>query len=552
MTEKNKQQPGLLPRELRPTNRRAVMDSGMVSNFTKSQHQKPQFNSFYKSIQQKFTAAFSKHSTNTSEQGSSQFASPSIAQMSLWNLRYERRAVIKDTNLMFFDDPRIRKAVIKYAREAVRDGCTIVVSGRARGSAGSRFNKAVDISMHIQQLVNPLLESWACMSLVDGELFVQACVSDDGKEIVTAKRMPTASMERNTDDTDSFTDPLNAFSQVDTLTNATVANFPLALMHHMRWNLVDGDRYGTSDLIAVRRAYRLNEMMMEAQIRRRMARASQKILWSIGTKENMGQPQDIENFKEMNGFNEGRREALNPMEVSRDFFSNGGTDAKAIEGDQTVHFIDDIDFQQNIMLAGLCTPGPLFNLASTGINRDILADMRAEWLKDTKAMSAKLTEVIAWLFELALLLAGIDPRFVQYSIQFSESSIETPSEIVDRTLKAYNNGYGQGLSFVWMPLITKEQAIQNLAPLLGVADVKSMIAQVDAERAAIMANIAAMTPPAGQDPTPGSGAKPAPTPQKTGKDDDMDPEPFEKYTSTAGTASPSTIMFGEGQDPGPG
>lgn len=456
-------------------------DSGMVSNFQPSRKQKPEYDGFFGRIQRVYDGIFRKHSANTSEQGSSSFSAPSVASLTLSNLRYERRAILTDTNIMYRDDPRVRKSINKYVREAVRDGCVIVVANRGRGITGSRYIKAQQLALHTQKIVNPLVESWGCMTLVEGELFVQACISDDQKDIIAAKRMPCASMERNSDDTDSFPDPAHAFSQVDTLTNGEVATFPLALMNHMRWDHVDGERYGTSDLIAVRRYYRLIEMMSEAQMRRRMARASQMKVWGIGTPENPGQQSDVDKFKETNGFNEGRREALNPMEVSRDVFHNGPVIAQVLEGDQTVHEVGDLEFFQNVFICALPTPGPLFNMASTGINRDILSDMRAEWLKDTKALTKKLTETVAWLFELALMLQGIDPRFIEYSVQFSESSIETPTEILNRSLQAYNNGYGLGPSFVWNPIITKEQVLQNCADILGVANVPAMLAAADAE-----------------------------------------------------------------------
>jgi hypothetical protein len=401
--------------------------------------------------------------------------------------------------------------------------------------------------------VNPVLESWLSMLMVEGDLFVQAVISGD--EVVASKRMPATSMERNSDDTDEFPDPERAFSQVDTLTNGEVATFPLAVMKHLRWNHIDGERYGQPEVIAVRRMYRLLQMLEEAQVRRRMARAPQRILWSIGNADNAGLAPDVQNFKENNGFVTGRREMLDPTEVARDIFGNGLVDAKVIEGDQTVHEIDDVKFLQNIFATGLPTPGPLYNLDSESVNRDVLDDMRAEWLKDTKAGSDAMGEVVRWLFELSLLLAGILPETVRYSIHFSESSIESPNDIVDRTLKAYNNGYGTGPSFVWQPLITREKAIQNLSDLLGVEDVAGMVAAVEG------------CGPSGP-PSPNSGGAGGPTfplrgplpPETGGNSRPPSPAsggaggsgsgPFERFAGVGESAALPGAVYGEGQDAG--
>jgi hypothetical protein len=75
------------------------------------------------------------------------------------------------------------------------------------------------------------------------------------------------------------------------------------------------------------------------------------------------------------------------------------------------------------------------------------------------------------MVDLALMLAGIAPETVSYSIHFSESTVEKPGDIIDRVLKLFNNGYGTGMGFVWKPLITWKRAIQLVSDYASISNI---------------------------------------------------------------------------------
>lgn len=459
---------------------RVLQDSGMVSHFSPSQHVKTNKQGFLGRLQARWSKIWDRAPhAQTTEQGSSGFAAPSTAELSLYSLRYLRRSYLDDVNRQYLDDPRCFRSINKFAREAVRGGFTIVVS---KNIPEDRRNKAMAIAKDLTPRINKPMQSWAKMTMVEGESFCQAVIYQN--QIVGVKRMPTPSMERNSNDSDEFDNPEEAFSQVDVMTNSEVATFPEAIMWHGRWNWIDGQRYGIPELLPSRRARQLLEMVEEAQARRRIARAAMHYLFIIGNKDNPGDYTDIQKFKEVNGMVDGRREALNPIEVGRDYFVNGLGDAKVLEGDAHVHEIADVEyFQELYTAAGLPTPPALIGIGQKGVNRDVLEDQRAEWLKETQVLSDLMAEGVRFFFDLALLLAGIMPEQVDYKVHFSESNIETPSTIVERIIKLRQSFLGTPRNGIPDPLISRITAIQHIAEFVDVEDVEAELEAIEAEMA---------------------------------------------------------------------
>ena len=474
---------------------KAVYDSGMVSAYRPAIHVKTGvIGSLIARIQGLVTRATGKvPPSRTTEQGAASAASPTTYGLVLFQLRYERRAKISDCRQMVLDDPRARKATTMFAREAVRKGCTIAITtpgskpGRRRrvprGPGARRFAIADECAREVQNLVNANLFSWAWMLHVEGDLFVQAIVAGD--DLVDAKRMPASSLERNTDDTDEFVDPCKAFSQVDVNSEQEVATFPLALMYHGRWAHIDGERYGESEIVAGRRMRALLELMEESQVRRRLARAALMRLWIIGSKEKPGLSDNVDEFKERNGFVGGSAEWSDPNNVTKDVFGNGLVDAKTLEGDGNLDNIADLEHYEETYATSLPTPGPIYNLNAKSVNRDVLNEIYRQWLNDTNTLSDAMTELVTWLMNLKLLLKGILPESVPYSVHFSESSIDTPGEIVQRILDLRQNVLGSGNNAIPDPLISRMKALQSIADIVDVDDITEEANEIEAELAAL-------------------------------------------------------------------
>lgn len=439
-------------------------DSGMVSAFRPAQRTKPQ------NILQRFIGWVGKFREvvdpkTTSQQGTPGSASPATYQQTLWSQRFERAALIKDCNELYLGDPRIKKSVDMYVREAVRGGFAVKVS--TPGAIGKKVEGVVD--QIVKMLPSALLEEFGRGLIVEGDLFPQAVCR--GRDLLKLVAMPADSMERNSDDADEIIDQNKAFSQVDVSTWQAVADFPLALMTQIRWTHRSGNRYGTPELVAIRRAFRILELIENSTATRVMTRAARMIHHKIGTKESPGTETEIDDYLAVNGKVRGKQEVWDPNTVAVDVMSNGNVELVPIEGDAHMDKIEFIRYMQNVLGTVLPTPTQLFGLDTESINRDVMKDLRAEWLKSTTRLCEALEQVIRFAIDLALMLLGIDPLLVSYAVIWTTSSIELPSEEITSALSVLKGGGCSLKTFV-----------TKIAQYMGVQDVDAEIAEILADK----------------------------------------------------------------------
>lgn len=416
----------------------------------------------------------------TTEIGAAGSASPSQFAFTLTAQRYERLAIISDVRQMLLDDTRLSKANRKFAREAVRKGVVVTVAAKGSNKRIAKRAQAVIDEINRACQINRKLLGWGQMALAEGDLFLQNVVQRD--RVVAVKRMPAAGMERNSDETDSIVNPLCAFTQFDTVTQTTIADFALWQITHLRWNHVDGERYGQSEYVQTRISGRLLQLSEQSQAIRRLTRAAQKRLHTIGTKENPAPatgPGSIDDYKARNSLSK-PNDVYDPLKQNLDYFSNGLTSIEALQGDPHVHEIDDLKHFQDVYSVGTGTPKAIIGLDAESINRDILEDQRAEWLKETEALQDLLRQGLLEIYSLGLLLAGINDDQVELSIRFSESSTETATDRVERVTKLQQNTIGSGKAAIPAPLISRRTALTILAEDLGV-DPDAEIQQIDIE-----------------------------------------------------------------------
>ena len=205
-----------------------------------------------------------------------------------------------------------------------------------------------------------------------------------------------------------------------------------------------------------------------------MSRAAKQVLWNIGTEGSPGEAEHVKEFREINGKVEGRRDVFDPMDIALDIYGNGLVKAEVLEGDRNVHEVDDIRYAQNVYVSGdLPTPGPIFNLDSESINRDVVKDLREEWLKETQVLTEIIEAVVKDIFETALLLAGILPEFIDFTVRIPSGSIEKPQEVIDWVTKLR--------SAKPTPLISFQRAVQILAEFTDIDDPEEEMKRIEQE-----------------------------------------------------------------------
>lgn len=444
---------------------RAKGDSGAISAFRPSQKTKPV--GFLARFQQAVERFLNPIDPDlTSAQGAAGTSAPSTYFQTLWAQRYEKAAYIADCNEVYLEDGRVKKSVDMYVREAVRGGFKIKIEGGA--GLSSKAQKLADSMVDFAP--SDLLEEWGRNLLIEGDLFAQMVCTE--KDLVKIVSMPAAGMERLSDDSDEIIDTKRAFSQVDTQTWSDIAYFSAALMTQVRWTHRSGNRYGTPELIAVRRPWRILKLLEESMAIRSMTRAALVRHHKVGdpASGNPGTKTDLDNYKAENGFVEGKREVWDPIEAARDIFSNGLVTIENLEGDMNLDKIDGIRYAQNVLGCVLPTPLILMSNDVESVNRDVFKDVMRLWLQSTVRLNEALDVVLRFAFDLRLILNGIDPDLIQYNVIWTTSNIETPSEEISSTVAQRG-----------AKLISRRAAVTKLAQHNGVEDVDSELKELDGE-----------------------------------------------------------------------
>lgn len=440
-----------------------MRDAGQVTAFQPALYVKPQ--GPIQRLQSAWSAFLGKPTDrSTTEQGASSAASPVNFYLTLWSQLFGRRARIEDTRLLYLSDPRVFASANMYVDVALKGGPKIIVQGKNR-----RDKRAQEIAKKVQRIYNAsLVQEWGKGLIIEGDLFVQHCVDPETHELFKAVAMPGVGMQRLVNDADQFMSEERAFEQVDSMTFEHVAYFPSSLMTHTRWSKINGDQYGTSELVTARRLIRAIELCEQALTISRMVRAPLRRLHNVGTPENTSSAQELLNYKAENGFFTGKNEAYNPQSVMIDYYANGNVKIDTLIGDPNQAQVDDIRYMSEVLFCALPTPGAFFGFGIREAKRDVLEDMKRLWILKHSKLQDAINEPVAHGFELALVLAGIDPSLIDYSITWGGGTLDTITETVDwlATAKAAK-------------IISQRTAVSVLAQRMGDMDFESELSEIE-------------------------------------------------------------------------
>jgi hypothetical protein len=392
----------------------------------------------------------------TTAVGTPATGAPSIPETARMFLeRYARRQVIDDVRKMLADNPMLAEAADVFVDTAVSKSFTVTVETTAtRGVNAGNQRKAQRIIDEINRKaeIRRRIPSWCKKGLTEGDLFVQT--AEYGGEVVDAFSMPGASMERLSDLRDKFEDPTRAYAQIDLLSNQEITPFAEWQIQHARWNHEDGCRYGNSQYLQIRGLSNVFLQMIEDMAVRRHTRGPMRYFHKVGSPEKPGTPDDVKAYIELNKFGP-------DTPTPHNFFGNGLTDVTAIQGDEHLDQIEDVQFVLNVLFPRTSIAKGLIGFGET-ISRDILDEQR-------ELFYTKQDLLIDWAefgtlrptYDLGLLLGDVNPDSVVYTVQFEERMSE-------RAKMARIELY---LEMHLARLMTRKQLIQRIAPYLNVKDV---------------------------------------------------------------------------------
>jgi hypothetical protein len=440
----------------------AIADSAAVSMYRPAQHTKPPgiLNRIGNKIARE-TGRWVDPKTTT-QQGSAA-SSPSTYFQTLWPQRYEKQQFIFDCNNQWLSDPACMKSINMYVEEAFRGAFKIRVLG-----TDSMAKEAQAIADDYAAMWEDDLCGYGRCLLLAGELWPQFVVKDD--QVASILNLPAVGMERCTDDADEFIDPRRAYSQFDAVTYSDLTYFRDWQISQVRWNHIPGQKLGIPDILPVRRMSRMLELMEASKVTQVQVRAPMRYLWTFGDKDNTGNPAEIEQLMAMNGFVEGKRQIFDPTETARDMFGNGLSDVKAIEGDSRVGEIEHLRYFLDRICNGYPTPRQLMALGSENINRDVLKDIKAQWMASTTKLTDAIKKPIKHGLEIAWILQDIVPSLLKYEVLFTKSTIETEQDRID-SLVALSEA----------KLVSRKTAVTMLQQYTQVPDVEAEIAEIDKE-----------------------------------------------------------------------
>lgn len=341
--------------------------------------------------------------------------------VSSFNVHNDRRSKVADSREMTRDDPRAKQIVQTLARDVIKGGFSVSLTGNRSEAAGEVLEELWKRSGFLQQLPT-YLET----VLRDGDIFLEISVSSDGR-VMGLTRKPTLQMYRNSDAYDQFSDPERAFywtSQpyFSELPPNDVVWFPAWVMIHARWDSDDTTRYGSPLLTAARKSYkRMEQGELDLAIRRK-TRSGIKYLHKLEG----ASPAEIEAYKTNN------EEALSdPFAAVADFFTNQSGGIEVLQGDAHLGSIEDI--LHHVDSFGVASPIPLELIGyGRNLNRDVLREKREQYNEAIAAIRTWVErELILPLIERQLLLLNFWPENYTIDLQWKQKREVTPVELKD-------------------------------------------------------------------------------------------------------------------------
>lgn len=342
------------------------------------------------------------------------------------------RASILDVRDMDRKDGRVKRIHGRLARDTVKGG---LIMQQAKGNA-QLATMWDEFQRRLQLNRAEKLKSDARGLVMEGNLPLQF-VLDQARNVVAAVRMPSETIMPNVDANGRFKDVRRAYLQLDVMTGAELAAFPLWQMFLCRFDPDSFDDMGSLGrpfLDANRTTWQKLRMTEEDLVIRRRTRAPLRLAHTLegATKEQLDAYQlDVER---------------NQNEITTDFYLNKKGGVQAVQGDSNLDQIEDMVYLLDTFFSGSPLPKGLMGYTKD-MARDILEDLKRDYYEEVDLIQDTLAFAYEQAFRLQLLLKGINPDDEDFTIKFAERRTETPNQTVDRGLKLKALGLPQGMVY---------------------------------------------------------------------------------------------------------
>jgi len=342
------------------------------------------------------------------------------------------RAAILDIREMDRVDGRVKRIHKRVAESVVKGGLKLKT-----GSSHKRLIKAwADFERRLGLKNHQKLKSDARGLLMEGNLALQVVIDPTG-QVVQCVRMAAETLLPRVNANGTFIDPRKAWEQYDLTTGIKIAEYPLWQLETVRLTPDNFDDFGARGrpyLDANRTVWRKLTMTEEDLVIRRRTRAPLRMAHVLegATKEDL---LDYRNKIEMD-----------QDQITTDFYLNRKGGVSAVQGDANLDQIADVSYLLDTFFAGTPAPKALFGY-SEGLNRDILEDLKKDFFEEIDALQDTQSMAYENIFRLDLLMRGINPDDVEFSVQFAERRTDTPNQRADLALK--HQAMGVPKDMIW-------------------------------------------------------------------------------------------------------
>ena len=130
----------------------------------------------------------------------------------------------------------------------------------------------------------------------------------------------------------------------------------------------------------------------------------------LGNKDDLASDEKIEAYKRKN-----KATLENPTAPSQNIYSNHLVDIIELSGDQTIGDIEDLKWTEGLLSMALGIPQALLSGGREAATRfTVIKEQEEDYLRVIGDIDEVLEEAFRFIFDIALLLAGINPASVVY------------------------------------------------------------------------------------------------------------------------------------------
>jgi hypothetical protein len=257
-------------------------------------------------------------------------------------------------------------------------------------------------------------------------------VADDKMRVVRLKPLPTERIVPNMDKYGRLDNP--AYQQMSD-TGKVLAEFQEWQMLYLANLKSRGHRFGTSFGYAAAKPFKQLRLMEEAMVVGRLTRANNRLLYKIDTTGLVGPEAEAHvekvrvNRKKRRTVSRSGRMDLdhNPLSVEEDIYiattKESGADVKTLQGDFNVGQLRDIEYTQQKIFTALKVPKAYLTQEENTRARAVMSSQDIQFARSVRRLQKLIVGGLRQVFDLALLLDGMDPKKVKYEVRLPVISI---------------------------------------------------------------------------------------------------------------------------------